>query len=308
MAPALRPARHEDAAGIRALFQEVHGRPLGPELFAWRYDGRPGAPSVSTVAEEGGRVVAHLGTLRVLMDGPAAPLHAGLWADLMVAPDRRDLGLFMDMAEANMRDCAQAGLALLYAFPNDRSFPLLKRLFGWDDLGDLSAWEGPVAPSRPGQALDGLPPAAALDSFWASARPPGTLALRRDAAWAAWRYTSRPGGAYRAFHVPGGGWAAAKVFTGPDGTLGDILDLVAGPHTEPRLVEAAMAWFRSQGASRASAWAAPGDPRASLWAQSGLAPCGPRTHFAVKVLDEGAAAFARDPLIWRISKGDSDVF
>lgn len=316
MAPMrLRPARPEDAAGIRALFAAVHARALPEPLRHWRYDGRPDAPSVCTVAEEDGNVVAHLGALSFELETPAGRRRAGLWTDLMIHPGRRGLPLFMDLGEANTAACAEAGLSILYAFPNDNSWPLLKRLLDWKDLGDLAAFEGPMpdAPEAP-RALPGLPEPAELDAFWERVRPPAVVTLRRSGAWAHWRYSSRPDGNYSCWQARGAsgelrGWAAAKVFAGPGYLIGDILELGAeNGEAEDALLAAALDWFGEKGATTLSAWAAPGDQQGSLWGSLGLKPGGPLTHFGARALSAETEAFTSDPTLWRIAKGDSDVF
>ncbi|MBI3298591.1 MAG: GNAT family N-acetyltransferase [Elusimicrobia bacterium] len=316
MAPlSLRPARPEDGAGVSALFTAVHKRPLPEPLRRWRYDGKADAPSINTVALDGDRVVAHLGALRVELETPAGRRAAGLWADLMVHPEHRGLPLFLDMAEANMAACAQAGLSLLYAFPNDNSWPLLKRLLDWTDLGDLHAFEGGLPePQSGGRALDGLPEAAELDAFWERVRAPGVVTLRRSGAWARWRYLDRPDSGYRSWQVRGTagnlrGWAAAKTFAAKDSVIGDVLDLwTEDGEAEETLLSAVLAWFAERDVTTMSAWAAPGDQQASLWSSLALDPVGPVTHFGARALTPEAAAFASDPSLWRIAKGDSDVF
>lgn len=310
----LRSAVPEDGAAVRSLFAATHARELPEDLWRWRYHGRPGQPSVCTVAAEPGFVAAHVGALLSPADGRGRELRLALWADLMTHPERRDLGLFMDLAETNLAACRDAGADLVYAFPNDRSFPLLKRLLGFHDLGDLKAYEAPLAALAEVAAApveDGLPADAELDAFWPRVRPENALALRRDAAWAAWRFTARPGSGYRAFHVREGGalkgWAVCKVFAAQG--VGDVLELWhESPAAAAALRAAARAWFTDRGAVTVSAWAGPRDPKAALWTGWGLAPVGPATHFVAKALTPAGQSFAADASFWRISKGDSDVF
>lgn len=316
MAPlTLRPAAPADGPGVRALFAATHGRELPDALWRWRYHGRPDAPSVCTVADDGG-VVAHVGALVSPADVPDGGLRLALWTDLMTHPARRDLGLFMDLAQANLDACRAAGVGLVYAFPNDRSYPLLKRLFGFKDLGDLPAYEGPLGglrrPSGP-PAAEARPSAAELDGFWRRVGPKDALTLRRDAAWVDWRLHRRPGPPYGVFYARTDGlltgWAAAKVFEGPGARVGDVLELWAEvPEARNALVCALWDWFAARKADVVSAWAAPGDHRGSYYESLGLAPTGPKTHFVARELAPAGKAFPGEPAYWRIGKGDSDVF
>lgn len=316
MAPlTLRAATAADGPGVRALFSATHKRELSDDVWRWRYHGRPDAPSVCTVADDGG-VAAHIGALRFPADALGGGLTAALWTDLMTHPAKRDLGLFMDLAQANLDACGAAGVSLVYAFPNDRSYPLLKRLLGFRDLGDLVAYESPLASLRrpdAAPASETRPAAAELDAFWKRVVPKDGLSLRRDAAWLDWRFYRRPGAPYAVFYArtDGGlsGWAAAKVFSGPEGRVGDVLELWSeSSEARASLAAALLDWFSARKADVVSAWAAPGDALRSYYGGLGLTPAGPRTHFVARELAPAARAFPAEPAYWRIGKGDSDVF
>lgn len=316
MAPlTLRAATAADGPGVRALFAATHKRELSEELWRWRYHGRPDSPSVCTVADDGG-VVAHIGALTSVGDIPRSTIKLALWTDLMTHPARRDLGLFMDLAQTNLDACRAAGVGLVYAFPNDRSYPLLKRLFGFSDLGDLAAYEAPLAslPLRDApHASQTRPHSAELDALWERSAPIGALTLRRDAAWIDWRFHRRPGAPYAVFYSRLGellsGWAAVKVFDGPTGRVGDIVELWGdSPEAWASLTATMLQWFAAQGADVVSAWAGPSSAQAGHYGEMGLKPVGPRTHFVAKALAPGGEPFTGGAGYWRIGKGDSDVF
>jgi hypothetical protein len=228
---------------------------------------------------------------------------AGLWVDLMIRQDRRNLDLFLDMAQASLEATERAGMEFVYAFPNDKSHPVLKRMLGWRTLREIDALEAPLRMlEAPTPALKAEPFSAAgpeFDAFWESVRPKNALCAVRDAAWIRWRYLERPGAPYaclKALSPSGGlaGWAALKVFDSGQGVIGDILDLWAPePPASDALWGATLTHFRSKGVTTVSSWA-PGLP--------GLSPGGPRTHFAAH------PRFCYDAGDWRVSKGDSDVF
>lgn len=316
MAPlTLRAGTASDGPGVRALFAATHKRELSDEVWRWRYHGRPECPSVCTVADDGG-VFAHIGALISSADAPTGGLKLALWTDLMTHPEKRDLGLFVDLAQANLDALGASGVELVYAFPNDNSYRLIKRLFEFKDLGDLAAYEAPLRGLRRPDAAptaEARPAAAELNAFWKRMVSKDALALRRDAAWLDWRFHRRPGAPYAVFYSRTGGvlsgWAAAKVFEGPDGRVGDILELWSdSPEGRASLVAALLDWFAAGKAAVVSAWAAPGDERGSYYRSLGLAPTGPRTHFVARELAPSAQAFPAEPAYWRIGKGDSDVY
>lgn len=316
----LRPYRPGDEAGIRDLFAACHGRPLAEDLRAWRYSPPGGRPAVIEVGVDAGRVVAHLAAIPVVLRRGGRSLPAALWADLMVAPDHRNLDLFLDMAESNRRRCAAAGLSLLFAFPNDKSYPVLKRMLGWTAVEEIDALEAPLAalsvPAAP--AAVRVQPAAAFgpehDALWERLRPAGAWAAERGAERLDWRYARRPQGRYAAWDARAAdgrllGWAATKVFAGPDGTVGDVLDLWAEPGADAALWAAALARFRAEGAATVSAWALRGTAPFARYEAWGLAPRGPRTHFAARwTADDAPEPLPGRGTDWIVAKGDSDVF
>ena len=160
--PALRPYAPGDETGIRLLFSQVHKRELSPETWCWRYRLNPAGESVVTVAVEDGEVVGHVGVLPMLVSGHAA----GLWVDLMIRQDRRNLDLFLDMAQASLEATERAGMEFVYAFPNDKSHPVLKRMLGWRTLREIDALEAPLRMlEAPTPALKAEPFSAAGPEF-----------------------------------------------------------------------------------------------------------------------------------------------
>jgi hypothetical protein len=124
----------------------------------------------------------------------------------------------------------------------------------------------------------------------------------------------RPGRTYSALEArdAGGrltGWLTAHVFDGPEERVGDILDLCAEPEAAEALWGAALAHFRKGAATTVSAWALKETPLFARFTSWGLAPRGPRTHFAGRWdASSEQAPFPVHGRDWRISKGDSDVF
>ena len=297
-----------DERGIAALYRACHGRELPRELWRWRYFDNPFGRATIDVAESGGRIVAHVATIPVALSNGRAEARGGLWADLMVHPQHRNLNQFLNLAETHTRDCRKDGIRRLYAFPNDNSYPLLKRMLGWKTVAEIDALEARLEDLRVPRAT----PAAdyvleaisaytiGFDGFWARVRP-NAWSIVRGNEWLRWRYVAKPKYNYgrwvlwsRAGMI---GWACAKVF----GEIGDVLDLWADPKTPAAamLMDTAAQWFRSRNVRRVSAWALPGTSTQKQYVAWGLKSVGQRTHFAALPFDGEA---------WAVTKGDSDVF
>jgi len=310
--PDIRPLRAGDENGIRRLFETCHGRPLAPEVWAWRYAGAP----VTEVAVEGGEIVGHVSALPVRLERGSEALKAGLWVDLMIAPAHRNLTLFLDMAEANRRHCAAEGVEILFAFPNGKSFPVLKRMLGWQDAGEIMALEGKLRRSAAAgskiETIDSFGPE--FDDFWTKVRPPDRLCGERGAARLNWRYRGRPGADYPAWAARSSsgrleGFLAAKTFDGPTGRIGDILDFwFDSSDAADGLLNAAADHFESKTVSLVSAWALEGAPQRGVLEKRGLAAGNDRTHFAGRWTAEKGPEFPARHAEWSLFKGDSDVF
>ncbi|MCX5796545.1 MAG: GNAT family N-acetyltransferase [Elusimicrobia bacterium] len=320
----IRPGLPEDGPGMRELFALCHERELPADLWDWRYRGGPEGGALIDVAVDDGRVVGHLAALPVRLERGERTLAAALWVDLMVHPAHRNLDVFLEMAEANRAHCAAAGRELLFAFPNDRSFPLLKRMLDWHAVEDVAALEAPLSglaqpgpPASGWQVATGLEPAPEFDAFWEEVRPREAWAVRRGQARLAWRYLAKPRAGYGFWTARDEtgrlrGWLAAKVFAGAPGPVGDILDFWVAAGAEPALCGlwgAALGHFRKHAVLTVSAWALRGTPWFTRYQELGLGPCGPITHFAGRRTSSGgAAAFPGLGRDWHIAKGDSDVF
>jgi hypothetical protein len=308
---------------MRELVALCHKREFTKDLWDWRYRGGPEGEALIDVAEDGGRVVGHLAALPVTLERGEQTIKAAMWVDLMVHPAYRNLDLFLDLAEANRAHCAAAGRALLFAFPNDRSFPVLKRMLDWQAVEDVAALEAPLsglaqpaAPDAGWRVSAGLKPAPEFDAFWQEVRPRQAWAVRRGQARLAWRYLAKPRAGYGFWTARDAagrlrGWLAAKVFAAKPGPVGDILDFWVADDAAPALSGlwgAALGYFRDQAVLTVSAWALRGTPCFERYQELGLGPCGPITHFAGRSTSPGAAAFPALAREWHIAKGDSDVF
>lgn len=313
--PEIRPLQAGDENGIRRLFETCHGRPLAADVWAWRYEGA----AMTEVAVDQGEIVGHVSALPVRLERGAKSLKAGLWVDLMIAPAYRNLTLFLDMAEANRRHCAAQGVEILFAFPNGKSFPVLKRMLGWQDCGEIMALEGKLSTLL---CMEGGPEIEPIDSFgaefdelWSRIKPKDRLCGERGSARLNWRYRARPGANYPAWAARSAsgrleGFLVAKTFDGPSGRIGDILDFWfdSSRFAADSLLNAAADHFEEKNAALVSAWALEGTPQRAALENRGLKPGGDRTYFAGRWTADSGSVFPARHLDWSLFKGDSDVF
>jgi holo-[acyl-carrier protein] synthase len=134
-AAAIRAARPEDAAAIRALLGPAFGGPEEAELVeALRRDGDA---AVELVAEREGRLVGH-----VLLSRMEAPAGALALAPLAVAAEARRRGVGARLTREALARAAQAGASMLFVLGE----PAYYRRFGFRAeaaAGFASPWAGP---------------------------------------------------------------------------------------------------------------------------------------------------------------------
>jgi hypothetical protein len=154
-----------------------------------------------------------------------------------------------------------------------------------------------------------------FDELWSRLRPQNRFCGARGADRLQWRYRSRPRSKYPAWSARAAsgrleGFLVAKVFDGPQGRIGDILDFWAEPKgpAAGNLLAAAFDHFQKESVATVSAWALPGTPQRARLEACGLAAGADLTHFAGRWTAERGPDFPARHADWSLFKGDSDVF
>jgi GNAT superfamily N-acetyltransferase len=223
----IRAAGPDDFDDLRALYKLVWGYNR-PEVFdRWRYtcNGTTWSPIALADREGllGGAYILWPAMLRVGGERVAGAQSM----DTMTHPDFRGQGVFTNLADACFRQAAEAGIDLLYGFPNPLSYPGFVRKLGWTHIGDVTHWVRVLTPSKHpkvrryatplgGGILDaatGLLPAGSARGFEightkpdATAMVPlldalkdqaGACRVDRSADWLSWRYAAESCNDYR---------------------------------------------------------------------------------------------------------------
>ena len=127
----LRAVRLEDGPAIVQLLNQVFGHWGSLEDWRWKYVLPPTSTHLeSYLAEFQGRIIGHYGILPLdaLWEGKPEP--AAQAVDAGVLPDYRRSGVFTNLALLTLRQAAQNGVRLIYAFPGLRSLSANQR-FGF---------------------------------------------------------------------------------------------------------------------------------------------------------------------------------
>lgn len=235
-----------DDAAAEDLWSRCFGRARGGQTLAWLFREGPAGAAPRCVAVVDGRIVAHAGVapLRFRIAGREA--RAGYSVGAMTDPAFRGRGLFVRTAEHLYARLAREDFAFVAGFSNAQSARIhtetlgrrALRPFPWSvrPLRPLAAGValaahalGRTGPEPPSPAPDEVsaPPDAAgvrvvpcapddarVDAVWERARSDVTVGAIRDAAYARWRYGSRPDAGYRACLALRGdapvGWAVLR--------------------------------------------------------------------------------------------------
>ncbi|NJO53429.1 MAG: GNAT family N-acetyltransferase [Bacteroidales bacterium] len=219
----IRSFEPDDLPAFGDLFAACFGY-RRPEAFeAWRVLKTPIGVTPGMVAMDGGRLVACATIWPTCLMLGKERVKAGILMDLMSHPDYRGKGHFVRIVTALQDRLALSGFDVLYAFPNDNSYPVLVHRLNWDHTGDVPIWRRPIAvlrdkPPPVPQAAKALIKIASRRSSTRGWRisedmlTPRDLAdierrgdgdrsaecrIARDETWFAWRYAPESGMGYR---------------------------------------------------------------------------------------------------------------
>ncbi len=285
---ATRPTRPEDLSGLDELFRARFGHPLRSAEWEWKYRRLPGESRSRVAVDEGGRVLAHAGALR--LPARLAPGGGdGIWQLTDWVGETTGGGLrppLVGLGRGLLADLPRPGDApWIFGFPSERHFRLGQRVFGYRPLPAIMPLRGAI-PSTGGRAKETLVEVSDRCGEWAEAAwdACGVRGVRRSVAFLNWRYHARPDRYYRVYRLrpkgaadPGRDGLAVFAFVG-ELALGAELWL-------PAAAGGAGAWrgpltavaddLRAAGLERWELWPAPADSGlAPLLAELGLRPSG----------------------------------
>lgn len=133
-----------DPHNDRPLVEQLWSRNL-PGLssgrHAWLYSGGPAVGWTARTPD--GRMIGATGLMQRTMKLFNETVPAGQAIDLNVDQDHRSLGPALALQRAVTSMAAQTGVRLIYALPNDRSEPVLRRV-GYRAFGQLHRWAKPL--------------------------------------------------------------------------------------------------------------------------------------------------------------------
>lgn len=166
----LRHLRPGDYAEIAALFQEVFGHPLTPELWAWKYaNGRGNA----VLASRDGVLVAHYGGMyrEIRLCGKPEWAYGG--SDVMVHPQERGVMTRQGPFLLTAATTAELYGPVAFGFPTERAMLVAERMglytkagqmaeIRWDPVAEGPRWGTRIRSLKRGNTSDQV----LVDALW----------------------------------------------------------------------------------------------------------------------------------------------
>ena len=337
--------RREDRRAVDALYRRVFGIDAAEASrlrWEWQYRRNPNNPGQEPeiwIAREGPAIIGQYATMPVKLLVRGKEVKGSWGMDVMVAPERQRQGLGEVLFRTWDRNVgASLGLGL-----SDASYRLFQKM-RWPDVGPVPCFVKPLTrralrrPEWP-QAVNRLVSAVTLpivkivarnrplraevrllqrfdDSFttlWESIAPKLELAVRRDAAYLNWKFTTAPHVRYLIAALRredrNVGYAVYRHLHEPRGRVTLLVDFLVDPDDEEGL-ETLLGWVdreaRRADSDKIRAFALHGAFR-KLLRRSGYFQVKSTMEFVLKVnaLDV-PASFYEDTERWHITLGDSD--
>jgi GNAT superfamily N-acetyltransferase len=328
LAPLLRDYRSEDAPALRDLWSRVFPSPRGGQTVDWLFRPGPAGPGLRVVAELAGRIVAHAGvsSARYHIDGEE--VLGGTSIGAMTDPALRGRGLFVELGRYLYRRMEEDGFAFVAGFSNANSHRLMTgplgrralRPFPWC-LRPLLPWRVGVSADDPTiRVVDCEPGDPRLDAVWSAAASSHRVAAVRDAAFARWRFASRPDAGYRMLLAERDrrpvGYAAHRSLELRGLRNSFVVDLLLDPdepRSGPALLRALSAIARSEGCRAQSALLPRSGAERKVLRRAGFLRVPEALHpQVIRFSVRGFGAYANhaalvDPSAWLLSWADTDV-
>lgn len=319
---AYRSYRHGDEEAIVTCLQRCG---YEPDQRFWHWVNRecPQGATKVELALADGVVVGHYAVWPRRLRVEGATVNVGQAIHAAVHPQFRGLAILQGLMRRIVSTCQEAGLRLLYAFPNEQIWLVYRTLFEWRAIGDLVALECAL---QDRETVDADPPSISWSDrirfderyqpFERMETLQGKTYVLKDPAYLTWRYARHPRVRYQLLeaHTPAGelsGFAVLKLYENDGIRYGHVVDLgvrSAPPGVASRLLAKALCVFRRQQVDRASCWIATQSPLFDTGHAMGFRATGFSTHAGYRLIDQNFPTSHLSLERWHLVMGDSDAF
>lgn len=130
----------EEIASIYDLFFEIFGKRRSVSLFKDQFLNTSRGYSYHSIAKDGDKIIGHNVYVPFEYSSDGTNFILALSVDAMVHPDYRGQGIYERLAKVCEEAAATDGCLLRIGFPNENSFPIQMKKFGYHHIGELSTY------------------------------------------------------------------------------------------------------------------------------------------------------------------------
>jgi len=133
-----------------SLYNKTFGRDLNEEEFHYKFTRQMGFNTYFVLmVDDAAGIVGSLGAIEVPYLFRGRTYKFGLTVDAMIAPDYRvDMLAMKRQHEILFAELAPRGFSCVFTKPNNNSYLYLRKLLGFSEIGELSAYGIPLRPFR----------------------------------------------------------------------------------------------------------------------------------------------------------------
>ena len=345
----IRPFREGDEKGINRLFNQIFAAARTLEEWNWKFRENPtlnGPPDAISLIEKNGEIAGHYASITLLVKYRGKTIRAIQVVDTFVDRSARvGIKSLRALYAAHLERVAAVS-TFGFGFPNDKAYPVGKKLLGYRDLGEMVqlfkclSLKGAVkkrCSRAPNWLLDLVHAVSrrffrtpvdgkarytldstgavdrALDRLWDRIENRLEIAVLRTSAYLNWRYKGDRGQflvARQEREVCG--YAVVKIEDTDQARVGKILDLLYdGEDAASFLLAGALRLFSDRGADFALCGCLNSSPLEHVLRRNGFIDKKGIDPFPVVYLpftDESDPGYLTDPANWHLAYGDVDGF
>lgn len=311
-----------DEMGILQLFNITFRRPLDINLWKWRYLESPYGKGVIRLMFDNDTLVGHYAVNPMPLFINGAIETAAISMTTMTHPDYSGCGIFTQLASDAYEGCRQAGIKIVFGFPNENSYPGFTGKLNWKGFGHIlgfeASWQRCSLSIDPSFTLKEMKTSdAQIDHLWGKVKRADRIMAPRTTEFVDWRYFQKPGNEY---HIYGlfntkqilEGMLVLKLLKQGKRKIGNIVDFISPDEqlTQKSLLAGALGYFMDNNTKEIKCWPPKDKHLITLLHEEGFIQKEWPTYFGIKILSEEHknSPLVNDKYNWSMQMGESDVF
>ncbi len=298
--------------GIRALFVESFGRPIGEDYLDWRYFLNDSERFHFSIEASEIGTLASYSAFPVRLAASSQVFESAMSMTTMTHPAARGRGLFQALASELYSDLSGQRVGLVWGFPNANSHLTFVSKLGWKDIYEIPT----LVLSLGGGATGAFQPSDRVvrdDGFrldYDEAPQDRLIRVQKSRSYLQWRYARNPVNRYENFVLLKDGRVSSFVVTKRHGAGIDLVDIQCASGAEAQLLLSHVVHgYAEAGMARFECWAPLRHWIHPVLERMGFKNSAPITYFGARELVDGLAPEGWTRFEnWYLQMGDSDVY